>query len=395
MTSQLKKAGAAEKEGEKAIREEAQALLAAIVESSDDAIISKTLDGIVTSWNAGAERLFGYTAQEMIGKSIMILIPPERHNEERLILERLRRGERIEHYETVRVAKSGRAVDISLTISPIRNSSGRIIGASKVARDITLWKHAQEALRESEEKLRRQAQELEQQLIASGRLVSLGEITASMAHEFNNPLGIVMGFTQDLLSETDPSSPSYRSLKIIDEETKRCEKIIRNLLQFARPRATEVSQTDVRQLVEKTINLLANHLYKQKIEAISEIENNLPSISADPQQMEQVLVNLCLNAIDAMPEGGKLTVAAKAEPRTDGGSSTVAITVADTGFGIEERDLPKIFQPFFTAKKKRGLGLGLPICDRIIKNHGGRIKVESQPGQGTTFKVHLPLDGRR
>jgi len=394
MISQLKKAGAAEREGEKAIREEAQALLTAIVESSDDAIISKTLDGTVTSWNSGAERLFGYTAQEMIGKSIMILIPPERHDEERLILERLRRGERIEHYETVRVAKSGRAVDISLTISPIRNSSGRIIGASKVARDITLWKHAQEALRESEEKLRRQAQELEQQLIASGRLVSLGEITASMAHEFNNPLGIVMGFTQDLLSETDPSSPSYRSLKIIDEETKRCEKIIRNLLQFARPRATEVSQTDIRQLVEKTINLLANHLYKQKIEAISEIENNLPSISADPQQMEQVLVNLCLNAIDAMPEGGKLTVAAKAEPPTDGGSSTVAITVADTGFGIEERDLPKIFQPFFTAKKKRGLGLGLPICDRIIKNHGGRIKVESQPGQGTTFKVHLPLGGR-
>ncbi|TMA08679.1 MAG: PAS domain S-box protein [Deltaproteobacteria bacterium] len=394
MISQLKKAGAAEREGEKAIREEAQALLTAIVESSDDAIISKTLDGTVTSWNSGAERLFGYTAQEMIGKSIMILIPPERHDEERLILERLRRGERIEHYETVRVAKSGRAVDISLTISPIRNSSGRIIGASKVARDITLWKHAQEALRESEEKLRRQAQELEQQLIASGRLVSLGEITASMAHEFNNPLGIVMGFTQDLLSETDPSSPSYRSLKIIDEETKRCEKIIRNLLQFARPRATEVSQTDIRQLVEKTINLLANHLYKQKIEAISEIENNLPSISADPQQMEQVLVNLCLNAIDAMPEGGKLTVAAKAEPPTDGGSSTVAITVADTGFGIEERDLPKIFQPFFTAKKKRGLGLGLPICDRIIKNHGGRIKVESQPGKGTTFKVHLPLDGR-
>ena len=386
MTSQLKKAGAAETEGEKAIREEAQALLAAIVESSDDAIISKTLDGIVTSWNAGAERLFGYTAQEMIGESIITLIPPERHDEERSILERLRRGERIEHYETVRVAKSGRAVDISLTISPIRNSSGRIIGASKVARDITLWKHTQEALRQSEEKLRRQAQELEQQLIASGRLVSLGEITASMAHEFNNPLGIVMGFTQDLLSETDPSSPSYRSLKIIDEETKRCEKIIRDLLQFARPRATEVSPTDVRQLVEKTINLLANHLYKQKIEAISEIENNLPSISADPQQMEQVLVNLCLNAIEAMPDGGKLTVAAKAEPRTDGGSSTVAITVADTGFGIEEKDLPKIFQPFFTAKKKRGLGLGLPICNRIIKNHGGRIKVESQPGKARRSK---------
>src|SRR5437870_2635611 len=326
MTSQLKKAGAAETEGEKAIREEAQALLAAIVESSDDAIISKTLDGIVTSWNSGAERLFGYTAQEMIGKSIMTLIPPERHDEERLILERLRRGERIEHYETVRVAKSGRAVDISLTISPIRNSSGRIIGASKVARDITLWKHAQEALRQSEEKLRRQAQELEQQLIASGRLVSLGEITASMAHEFNNPLGIVMGFSQDLLSETDPSSPNYQSLKIIHEETKRCEKIIQDLLQFARPSSTDPCPTDVKQLIEKTLSLVANRLYKEKVESIVQVDEKLPKIYADPRQLEQVLVNLYLNAIDAMPEGGKLTVAAKAEPPTDGGSSTVAIT---------------------------------------------------------------------
>jgi two-component system, LuxR family, sensor kinase FixL len=392
MISRLKEGRAAEEEREKAVQEESQALLAAIVESSDDAIISKTLDGIITSWNRSAERLFGYTAQEMIGKPIMMIIPPDRHQEEQMILERLRRGERIEHYETVRVSKDGRAIDISLTISPVRNLRGRIIGASKVARDITERKKAQEALRQSEERLRRQAAELEQQLIASGRLVSLGEITASMAHEFNNPLGIVIGFTQDLMSETDPSSPSYRSLKIIHEETRRCQKIIQDLLQFARPRATEICPTDVRQLVEKTISLVAGHLYKQKIEAMMQIDDHLPNVSADPQQIEQVLVNLYLNAIDAMPEGGRLTVTAKVDPQTDGNSSTVAITVADTGFGIDENDLPKIFQPFFSVKKTRGMGLGLPICDRIIKNHRGRIEVASRPGQGTTFKVHLPLD---
>jgi two-component system, cell cycle sensor histidine kinase and response regulator CckA len=250
---------------------------------------------------------------------------------------------------------------------------------------------AKKALMESEEKLRQQAEELEQQLIASGRLVSLGEITASMAHEFNNPLGIVMGFTQDLMSETDPSNPHYRSLKIIDEETKRCEKIIRELLQFARPKSTDFCPIDVKQVIEKTLGLVANHLYKQQIEGITQVEENLPKIYADPQELEQVLVNLYFNAIDAMPEGGALTIGAKLSLGAPQVPQEVAITVSDTGFGISPEDLPRIFQPFFTAKKKRGLGLGLPICDRIIKNHGGRIKVESQPGQGTTFEICLPV----
>ncbi|HEV8344776.1 MAG TPA: MEDS domain-containing protein [Candidatus Binatia bacterium] len=392
MVSQLKKVRVAEQQREEAIRQEAQALLVAIVESSDDAIISKTLDGIITSWNRGADRLFGYAPQEAIGQPITIIVPPERHDEERSILERLRRGERIDHYETVRASKDGRLIDVSITISPIRDRRGRIIGASKVARDIT-------AQKEAEEKLRRQAEELEQQLIASGRLVSLGQITASMAHEFNNPLGIIMGFTQDLLGETKPSSSNYQALKIIDEEAKRCQKIIRDLLDYARPKSADFCRTDIRQLVEKTISLVANHLYKQKIDSATQIEDNIPSLYADPQQLEQVLVNLYLNAIDAMPEGGKLTVGAALTPSVegegkrdgDGKVKGVTIWVTDTGFGIQETDLPRIFQPFFTAKKKRGLGLGLPVCDRIVKNHGGRIEVESRPEQGTTFKIYLPL----
>jgi two-component system, NtrC family, sensor kinase len=180
-------------------------------------------------------------------------------------------------------------------------------------------------------------------------------------------------------------------LKIIDEETKRCEKIIQDLLQFARPKSTDLCPTDVKQVLEKTLGLVANHLYKQKIEAITQIEENLPKIYADPQELEQVLVNLYFNAIDAMPDGGALTVAGKAVLAASGAPHQVAISVSDTGFGISPEDLSKIFLPFFTAKKKRGLGLGLPICDRIIKNHGGRIKVESQPGQGTTFEIYLPV----
>jgi len=285
----------------------------------------------------------------------------------------------------------GKQFDLLLSAGPLRDSQQRVLGCLFTLNDISDRTLAEEALRQSEEKLRRQAQELEQQLIASGRLVSLGEITASMAHEFNNPLGIVMGFIQDLMSETDPSHPHYRSLKIIDDESKRCEKIIRDLLQFARPKSTDFCPTDVKQIVEKTLGLVVNHLYKQKIEAITQLEEDLPKIYADPQELEQVLVNLYFNAIDAMPEGGMLTVGAKLSLGAPGGPQEVAITVSDTGFGIPPEDLPKIFQPFFTARKKSGLGLGLPICDRIIKNHGGRIKVESRPGQGTTFEIYLPV----
>jgi PAS domain S-box-containing protein len=303
-------------------------------------------------------------------------------------------GRTVQGVEAVLEQLDGNRFDLLLSAGPLRDSQQRVRGCVFTLTDITQRKRDEEALRRSEERLRQQAQELEQQLIASGRLVSLGEITASMAHEFNNPLGIIMGFTQDLLSEAAPSSPNYQALKIIDEESKRCEKIIQDLLQFARPRSADLCTTDVRLLVEKTLALVANHFYKQKVEASAEIEENLPHIHADPQQLEQVLVNLYLNAIDSMPEGGTLTVKANTKPSMPGANSSrsLAITVADTGFGIEEKVLLKIFQPFFTAKKKRGLGLGLPICDRIVKNHGGKIEVESRLGQGTTFKIYLPLD---
>ena len=247
---------------------------------------------------------------------------------------------------------------------------------------------AEAALRESEQRLREQAQELEQQLIASGRLVSLGELTASMAHEFNNPLGIILGFVQEMLSDVDSSDPNRRSLQIIEEETKRCEKIVQDLLEFARPRNADFIWTDVNEVIKKTVEMVSSRLFKQKVEALSELEPELPQIHADPQQLQQVLANLCLNALDAMPGGGKLAVGAKGNS-----SNQMTISVTDTGFGMDADTLSKIFQPFFTARKRKGMGLGLPICERIVRSHGGTIEVESEPGQGTTFRIHLPIDG--
>jgi PAS domain S-box-containing protein len=245
---------------------------------------------------------------------------------------------------------------------------------------------AEVALRQSEEHLRNQAQQLEQQLLASGRLVAVGELTASMAHEFNNPLGIILGFAQGLLDSMSPSEPNYQHVQIIAEEAKRCEKLVQELLEFGRPRDADFIPVDVAAVIHRTMNLVQSHAAKNKVETTMEIEAALPQMYADPQQLQQVLLNLTLNAVDAMPKGGMLTVKAALDS-----ADQMTITVADTGMGIDADLLPRIFQPFFTSKKRRGLGLGLPICDRIIKSHGGKIVVDSQPGYGTTFKVHLPL----
>jgi signal transduction histidine kinase len=289
------------------------------------------------------------------------------------------------------VRKDGARFWANTIVSALLDERKNLVGFSVVTRDLTERKQVEELLKESEAKQRKQAQELEQQLIASGRLVSLGVVTASMAHEFNNPLGIVMGFTQELLNDTDPESRTFQALKIIDEETRRCQRIIQELLQFARPKSADLCPTDVSHAIDKTVNMVTNRLYKQKIELNALIDKDLPLISADPQQLEQVLVNLFLNAIDAMPNGGNLTIEALLKP-VDSAARSLAITVTDDGNGIDEADLGKIFQPFFSAKKGKGIGLGLSICNRIIENHGGTIAVESKPGKGTSFRILLPLE---
>lgn len=245
---------------------------------------------------------------------------------------------------------------------------------------------AEAALRQSEEHLRNQAQELERQLLASGRLVAVGELTASMAHEFNNPLGIILGFAHGLLAEMDPADAHYHHVEIIVEEASRCERLVQELLEFGRPKTAEFALTDIEQIVRRTVDLVQPHATKNHVETLMHIEDRLPPIHADAQQLQQVVLNLCLNAVDAMPNGGTLTVGASFD-----GANQVTVTVADTGIGIDAEILPRIFQPFFTSKKRRGLGLGLPICDRIVKSHSGQIDVSSAPGRGTIFKIGLPL----
>jgi|SoiMethySBSTD1v2_1073268.scaffolds.fasta_scaffold59462_4 PAS domain S-box-containing protein len=364
-----------------------------LVDSMEDyAIYMLDPDGRVTSWNNGAERIVGYRQQEIIGAHFKHFYTLEDQQQDlpARALGYAASGGRSEQ-EGWRVRKDGARFWANTIVSALLDERQTSVGFSVVMRDLTDRREAEEALRESEKKLRRQAEELEQQLIASGRLVSLGEITASMAHEFNNPLGIVMGFAQDLMSELDPADPHRRYLKIIDEETKRCRKIIQELLQFSRPSAAELRPTEIEKLVEKTVHLVENRLYQQKIELSLDVDRELPLVQADAQQLEQVLINVYLNAVDAMPHGGKLSVSAKLTPPNNGDQALAILSVADTGFGIDEENQAKIFLPFFTAKKTKGLGLGLPICERIIKNHGGRIEFSTLPGQGTTFRIYLPL----
>ena len=364
-----------------------------LVESMQDyAIFMLDPEGRVTSWNTGAERIEGFQPEEIIGAQFARFYPAEDRAQgfpEEALRYAATNGR--SEQEGWRVRKDGARFWANTVVSALLDERKDLVGFSVVTRDLTEKKRIEEVLRESETKLRRQAQELEQQLIASGRLVSLGVITASMAHEFNNPLGIVMGFTQQLLSEFEPNTPNHQALKIIDEETKRCQRIIQELLQYSRPKNADLCPTDVKQAIDKTMNMVANRLYKQKIETRAMIADDLPLIPADPQQLEQVLINLFLNAIDAMPKGGNLEVEATLKA-TQENTPSLVITVIDSGSGIDPEDLAKIFQPFFSAKKGKGIGLGLSISERIIKNHGGTIAVESMPGKGTTFRIHLPLE---
>jgi PAS domain S-box-containing protein len=364
-----------------------------LVESMQDyAIFMLDPEGRVTSWNTGAERIEGFQPEEIIGAQFARFYPAEDRAQgfpEEALRYAATNGR--SEQEGWRVRKDGARFWANTVVSALLDERQDLVGFSVVTRDLTDKKRIEEVLRDSETKLRRQAQELEQQLIASGRLVSLGVITASMAHEFNNPLGIVMGFTQQLLSEFEPNTPNHQALKIIDEETKRCQRIIQELLQYSRPKNADLCPTDVKQAIDKTMNMVANRLYKQKIETRAMIADDLPLIPADPQQLEQVLINLFLNAIDAMPKGGSLEVEATLKA-TQENTPSLVITVIDSGSGIDPEDLAKIFQPFFSAKKGKGIGLGLSISERIIKNHGGTIAVESMPGKGTTFRIHLPLE---
>jgi two-component system, cell cycle sensor histidine kinase and response regulator CckA len=405
--------------------EETRLRLAAIVESSDDAIISKDLNGIITSWNRGAERLFGYTAEEAIGKPITMLIPADRIDEEPGILERIRRGERIDNYDTVRQRKDGRSVQISLSVSPIKDAAGIIIGASKIARDITERKQAEAALHEARDQLAKANQELErrvnertadleranaallrdmqeqrrleEQLRQAQKMEGIGTLAGGIAHDFNNILNIIKGYAS--LIEQHPSADEKisESVSVIDESIERGASVVRQLLTLARKTESSLVSVDVNDIVSPFANLL-KQTFPKTIDVSLELRPKLPAVMADPNQITQALLNLSVNARDAMPNGGKLKLRTKvldggqAQKTVPRASFYVCIEVADTGTGIEDSIRNRIFEPFFTTKGVgEGTGLGLAMVYGIVKNHNGFVNVESESKRGTIFRLYIPV----
>jgi PAS domain S-box-containing protein len=391
---------------------EAQALLAAVVESSQDAIISKNLDGVILSWNESAESLFGYKADDAIGKSMTIIIPEEKHGEERLILERVRRGARLEPFETLRRSKAGKVIDVSLAISPIHDASGRIIGASSVARDITDRKRMEAELRDLNVELEKrvadrtaelirtieQREKLQQQLAQSQKMESIGTLAGGIAHDFNNILTIVLGYASSL-SPADDAERIREGLSIIRETGMRGAVLVQQLLTLSRSGNLSFEAVDVNDLLRQFVRILGE-TFPKTITVSVETDPRVSSTLADSNRLHQALLNLCVNARDAMNGSGSLllsdTIVDGAELRLRFPDATddqyICIDVRDTGAGMESSIRDRIFDPFFTTKGPgQGTGLGLTAVYGIIREHDGFVEVDSERGLGTTFHLYLPL----
>jgi PAS domain S-box-containing protein len=489
---------------------EREQLLIAAVQSSNDAILTETLDGIITGCNPAAERLFGFTAQEAVGSSIDIIVPSELRSEARATLDRIRGGQRVDHHETVRTHKDGRRIDVSLGVSPIRSPSGTIIGAAKVARDITARKKAQEALLESEqmardiianaleafiqtddggyilewnpqaetifgwsrqeavgrhliglllseaprpyyesmkdrlvrneenavagerfeiEALRKDGHPVkvevslkalrrrkghvfnafvrdltqkvvaEEQLRQAQKMEALGQLTGGIAHDFNNVLTVITGTIEILAEEVAGKPESVAIARLISEAADRGAELTAHLLAFARKQPLQPRETDVNRLIVESAKLMRPTL-GEHIEIESRLMGSLWTALVDPSQLSSALLNLAINARDAMPGGGKLTLetmnvifddsyaAAKGDVQV---GNYVMIAVTDTGSGIPEAIRDRVFDPFFSTKGVgKGTGLGLSMVYGFVKQSGGHIEVHSEEGRGTTFKLYLP-----
>jgi len=480
--------------------------LASVLESSDDAIIGKGLDGTITSWNRGAEDMFGYSASEALGKSIEMLLPPERANEELDILARIKKGERINHFETVRVQKGGRKIDVSVTISPIRDSSGVIVGASKIARDISERKCVEEELRKAEERFGkafrcnplavsistqaegryldvneaflkilgytredvightaaglgfwaqpsqreqmlkrleenghvtelltqyktsmgelREAEvsaerielegqpcvlaitrditetlRLEAQFRQAHKMEAVGRLAGGVAHDFNNMLSVIIGYSDLSLEMLAADSPVKKHLAQIKKASERAAMLTRQLLAFTRQQVIFPRILDLNGIVENLTAMLLRMIGEDvSLSFCPTIP--LGSIKADPGQIEQILMNLVVNARDAMPSGGLINIKTGHAELDEHYASQhmgshpgehVSLEVSDTGCGMADDIKSKIFEPFFTTKGLgQGTGLGLSTVYGIVSQSQGSISVDSQPGEGTTFKIYFP-----
>ncbi len=492
------------------LAEETRARLAAIVASSSEAIVGKSLQGIVTNWNSAAERIFGYSTAEMVGQSIFILVPPEHHDAERMLLERIAKGERVEFSETERIRKDGQRIYIALSVSPILDGQGRVVGASSIKRDITERRRAAEALAQSQERLqlalkaarmgtwqwdiqtdaldwdegvyqlygiepggvtryedfiqrvhqddrefvistlrrtlergvhlnyefrvvlpdgrvrwladqgrvvrdqdgkvlymtgvcldKTERRQMEERLLQSQRMDSVGQLAGGIAHEANNMMSVVLGCADYVLQRTDLPEAVRDDVDQIWRAAKRTAGITQQLLAFSRRQVLQPQVLDLNAVVRDLEPILSRTLGEISRLRL-QLSPGLSSVRADPGQLEQVLINLTLNARDAMSEGGTLTIettgvmldeayAAGKSIDTLRTGEYVALVLGDTGHGIDRSIMSRIFEPFFTTKPVgEGTGLGLSTVYGIVKQSGGFIWAYSEPGLGTTFKVYFP-----
>ena len=418
--------------------------LAAIVDSSDDAIIGKTLDTIIRSWNTGATRIFGYEPHEIIGKSVYTLIPPDRHDEEPVIVGRLSRGERIDHFETVRVRKDGTLVDVSLSVSPIRDRDGRIIGAAKIARDITDAKRLQKAERELNEQLQELATELEQQVeeaqslqeeleqtneelmrsltdVEESRELALAareqalesrrqaeraraeaekanaaksEFLANMSHELRTPLNAIAGYVDLLELEIRGTlNPEQRQdLVRIKKSQRTLLRLIEDVLNFAKLESGRLEfhyePVDMNEFLATLEQFVAPRLGQKRLGYRLEACRSDAVIALDRDKVEQIMLNLLSNAVK-FTDSGEIVV------RCDVDRARVHIHVCDTGRGIREDLRESIFEPFVQGdpsltRTAEGTGLGLSISRQLARAMGGDISIQSELGHGSVFTLTLP-----
>lgn len=362
---------------------------AAIIESSEDAIISKDLDGIILSWNRGAQRLYGYRAEEAVGQPISLIIPPELSEEPSGIMSRLKRGETIEQYETVRMTKDGTRIPVSVSISPIKEASGTIIGASSIAHDITDRKRMEDMIRKNEELVQqyRRVQEV-------NRLKS--EFLANMSHELRTPLNAIIGFTE-LIYDEEVGPISLEQKEYLGDtlsSAKHLLQLISDVLDLAKIEAGKMTflpePVELEDLVGEVRNILRPLTAARRLHIEVEIDSHLGQVTVDPAKLKQVLYNYLSNAIKFTPEEGQVTIRLRAE-----GEDAFRLEVEDSGIGIQPENLGRLFVEFQQldaglTKQYQGTGLGLALTRRIVEAQGGRVGVQSTPGQGSTFFAILP-----
>jgi PAS domain S-box-containing protein len=353
-------------------------LLAAIVASSDDAIVSKDLNGVIRSWNKAAENMFGYTAEEAIGRPIAdLIVPDDRQAEEAEVLSRIRTGLSVERYETVRRRKDGSTLDVSLTVSPIRNRLGQVIGASKIARDITERKR------------------LFSELERANRMKD--EFLATLSHELRTPLNAMLGYTR-VLKERATDEQMQRAAEVIERNSQTLAQMVSDILDVSAVAAgkirLEIEVCDLLDVVDAAIAVVQTAADAKGVTLVREVPSEPVELQADPRRLQQVFWNLLSNAVKFTPGGGTVTIRVAVK------AANVVVTVTDTGIGIEPTFLPLVFKRFSQANERAtresgGIGLGLALVRHFLELHGGTVRAQSEGlDRGATFEVILPRRAR-